>query len=133
MVPMRYLEPGEEGYVHGRTLLVELDGDVLGQIATLTVQRPPKKRDHQDNWVVPNGADCDGDVPSIWKNNAKFYEYLKHATGAKLNGAFVKRQFTIKEDLEDDGGWWKQHNPKNNASTEIPENLRFKYHDMGHD
>ena len=42
-----------------------------------------------------------------------------------MTGAAVQRKFTIKED---DGGWWKQHNPKNNAGTEIPENLRFKYH-----
>jgi hypothetical protein len=86
---------------------------------------PSYKRSDPDNYVVPNGADRDGAVPSIWKNNAKFYEYLKHAPGATLNGAFVQRQFTFKDD--DDGGW-KQHNPTNSAKTEIPENLHFKYH-----
>ncbi len=55
----------------------------------------------------------------------RVYGHLKHAPGAKLNGAFVQRQFTIKDD---DDGWWKQHNPTNSAKTEIPENLRFKYH-----
>ena len=127
MVPMRYVEPGEEGYVHGRTSLVELDGDDLGQIATLTVKRPAEKHCDPDNYVVPNGAERDGAVPSKWKDNAKFYEYLEHAPGAKLTGAAVQRKFTIKEDSED-GGWWKQHDHKNSASTEIPENLRFKYH-----
>jgi hypothetical protein len=88
---------------------------------------PSHKRSDPDSYVVPNGADRDGAVPSIWKNNAKFYEspYLKHAPGAKLNGAFVQRQFTIKDD---DDGWWKQHNPTNSAKTEIPENLHFKSH-----
>ena len=35
---MRYLEPDDEGYDPKRTLLVELDGDDLGRMATLTVQ-----------------------------------------------------------------------------------------------
>ncbi len=125
---MRYVEPGEEGYDPERTLLVELDGDDLGRrMATLTVQRPTKKQSDPDNWVVPNGADRHGAVPSKWKDNAKFYEYLKHALGAKLTGAFVQRMFTITEDWEDGGGWWKQYNHEN-RKTEIPENLRFKYH-----
>ena len=79
---MRYVEPGEEGYNPKRTLLVELDGDDLGQIATLTVKRPAEKHCDPDNYVVPNGAERDGAVPSKWKDNAKFYEYLKHAPGA---------------------------------------------------
>ena len=124
---MRYLEPGEEGYDPERTSLVELDGDDLGRMATLTVKRPKNKEADPNNWVVPNGADRDGVVPSKWKDNAKFYEYLKHAPGAKLTGAAVERKFTIRED---DDGWWKQHNPTNSANlkTEIPENLHFKYH-----
>ena len=101
---------------------------ILGRMATLTVKRPVEKDSDPDNWVVHNGADRYGAVPSKWKDNAKFYEYLKHATGANLTGAFVRRRFTITEDWEDGGGWWKQHDPKNNAKTEIPENLRFKYH-----
>ena len=64
---------------------------------------------------------------SKWKDNANFYEYLQHAPGAKLTGAAVQRKFTIKEDSEDDG-WWKQHGHNNTASTEIPQNPRFKYH-----
>ena len=125
MVPMRYLEPGEEGYDPERTLLVELDGDDLGRrMATLTVRRPTEKTSDPDNWVVPNGADCHGAVPSKWKDNAKFYEYLKHAPGAKLTGAAVQRKCI----REEDDGWWKQHGHNNTASTEIPRNLRFKYH-----
>ncbi len=127
MVPMRYVEPGEEGYDPERTLLVEHDGDDLGRrMATLTVQRPTNKQSDPDNWVVHNGADRDGAVASKWKNNAKFYEYLKHATGANLTGAFVRRKFTITEDWEDGGGWWRQYLHNNSANTEIPENLRFK-------
>ena len=122
---MRYVEPDDEGYDPKRTLLVELDGDDLGRMATLIVQRPTAKRSDPDNYVVPNGADRGGAVPSKWKDNAKFYEYLKHAPGAKLNGAFVQRRFAIREE---DGGWWKQHGHNNTASTEIPQNLRFKYH-----
>ena len=126
---MRYVEPGEEGYAPERTSLVELDGDDLGRrMATLTVKRPGEKQSDPDNWVVPNGADRHGAVHSKWKDNAKFYEYLKHAPGAKLTGAAVQRKFTITEDWEDDGGWWRQHDPNNSARTEIPENLRFKYH-----
>ncbi len=132
MVPMRYLEPDDEGYVHGRTLLVELDGDDLRRMATLTAKRPTNKDADPDNYVVPNGADRNGAVPSKWKNNAKFYEYLQHAPGAKLTGAAVQRKFTITEDWEDDGGWWKQHFHKNSARTEIPESLPFKYHDADH-
>jgi hypothetical protein len=128
MVPMRYVEPGEEGFVHGRTSLVELDGDDLGRMATLTVNKSADKNAQPDNYVVPNGADRHGAVPSKWKDNAKFYEYLVHAPGAKLTGAFIKRQFTITEDWEDGGGWWRQYFRNNLANTEIPENLRFKYH-----
>ena len=104
---------------------MELDGDDLRRMATLTAKRPTNKDADPDNYVIWNGADRDGAVPSKWKNNAKFYEYLKHAPGAKLTGAAVVRQFTIKEE---DDGWWKQHDPTNNAKTVIPENLRFKYH-----
>ena len=115
MVPMTYLEPGEEGYVHGRTSLVELDGDDLGRMATLTVNKPTDKTADPRHWVVPNGADRHGAVPSKWKNNAKFYEYLQHAPGAKLTGlgAAVQRKFTIREDLVDDGGWWKDQSGTN--------------------
>ncbi len=124
---MRYLEPGEEGYDPERTLLVELHGYDLGQIAKLTAKRPTDKNAVPDNYVVLNGIQDNGAVPSKWKDNAKFYEYLKHATGANLTGAAVRRQFTIKVDSEDER-WWKQHNPLNSAKTEIPQNLRFKYH-----
>ena len=131
MVPMTYLEPLEKGYDHPkRTLLVELHGDDLGRRATLTVKRPKNKgRSDPDNYLAPNGASRSGSVPSKWKDNAKFYEYLQHAPGAnlKLTGAAVQRKFTIKEDSEDDG-WWKQHGHNNTAKTEIPRNLRFKYH-----
>jgi hypothetical protein len=133
MVPMTYLEPLEKGYDPKRTLLVELHGDDLGRMATLTVKRPKNKgRSDPDNYLAPNGASRSGSVPSKWKDNAKFYEYLQHAPGAKLTGAAVQvykvqRKFTIKEDAEDDG-WWKQHGHNNTASTEIPRNLRFKYH-----
>ncbi len=125
---MRYVEPGEEGFVHGRTSLVELDGDDLGRMATLTVQRPTAKTSNPDKWVVHNGADRHGAVPSKWKDNAKFYAYLQHAPGAKLNGATVQRMFTITEDWEYGGGWWEQYDRNPRTRTEIPENLRFKYH-----
>ena len=128
MVPMRYVEPGEEGYDPERTSLVELDGDDLRRVATLTVNKSTNKMADPNNYVVPNGATRDGSVPSKWKDNAKFYEYLKHAPDAKLTGASVRRQFTIKEDWEDGGGWWRQHDQNNRANTEIPESLRFKYH-----
>ena len=42
-------------------------------------------------------------------------------------GEIVQRRFTIKEEAR--GGWWKQHNPQNNATTIIPTHLRFRLPD----
>ncbi len=63
---MTYLEPLESGYDHPkRTLLVELHGDDLGRMATLTVKRPKNKgHSDPDNYLVPNGASRNGSVPS---------------------------------------------------------------------
>ena len=74
-----FAEPGDPGFVDGRTSLVPHNGDRL--VATITARKPPAgQRCIKANWVVFNAAT--GGVLA----NADFYKYLEHAEGPSSGG-----------------------------------------------
>ena len=113
-------EPGDPGFVDGRTSLVPHNGDRLA--ATITAKKPKKGRSNMANWVVYNAA------PRGVLANADFYKYLEHAEGAELRGTGLSRKFTIEEVRK---GWWKQGKVTLRTKTVIPDHLRFRLPDNG--
>ena len=112
-------EPGDPGFVDGRTSLVPHNGDRLP--ATITVKRPIEgSGQNMANWVVYNAS------PHGVFANADFYKYLEHAEGAKLKGNVLKRSVTIEEVRK---GWWKQTKVTVQTNTVLPDHLRFRLPD----
>jgi hypothetical protein len=109
-------EPGDPGFVDGRTSLVKI---VPGRLpATITVKKPEADdRRNMANWLVINAA-RHGVLA-----NADFYKYLEHAEGAELRGTVLKRMFTIEEVRK---GWWKQGKVDSRTGTVLPDHLRFR-------
>ena len=112
-------EPGDPGFVDGRTSLVpHIDGH---DAATITAKKPPAgQRCIKGNWVVYNAG------PNGVFANADFYKYLEHAEGADLRGTALWRKFTIEEVRR---GWWKQGKVTVQTKTVLPDHLRFRLPD----
>ncbi len=114
-------EPGDPGFVDGRTSLVPHNGDRLP--ATITAKKPDTGGTrNMANWVVYNAS------PNGVLANAYFYKYLEHAEGAKLKGTVLKRSFTI-EEVPARSGWWKQTKVTVQTNTVLPDHLRFRLPD----
>ena len=115
-----FAEPGDPGFVDGRTSLVpHIDGH---DAATITAKKPHAgQRCIKGNWVVYNAA------PNGVFANADFYKYLEHAEaeGAKLRGTALNRSFTI-EEVPVRSGWWKQGKVTLQTNTVLPDHLRFR-------
>ncbi len=112
-------EPGDLGFVDGRTSLVNI---VPGRLpAMITAKR---YRANQVNWVVFNAGPC-----GVLANDY-LYQYLEHAEGAKLKGTARLRSFTI-EEVPARSGWWKQGTVDGVTKTVLPSHLRFRLPDNG--
>jgi len=111
-----FAEPGDPGFVNGRTSLVPHTGDRLP--ATITAKKPDTGgTSNMANWVVHNAA-----RHGVFAN-ADFYKYLEHAEGAELRGTALWRKFTIEEVRK---GWWKQGKVDSRTGTVLPDHLRFR-------
>jgi hypothetical protein len=109
-------EPGDPGFVDGRTSLVPHNGVRLP--ATITAKKPPAGGTrNMANWLVHNAS------PHGVLANADFYKYLEHAEGADLRGTALWRKFTIEEVRK---GWWKQGKVTLRTKTVLPDHLRFR-------
>ncbi len=109
-------EPGDPGFVEGRTSLVPHNGVRLP--ATITAKKPPAGQSYvKGTWVVHNAS------PNGVLANDYFYKYLEHAEGAELRGTVLWRKFTIEEVRK---GWWKQIKVTLQTGTVLPDHLRFR-------
>ena len=116
-------EPGDPGFVDGRTSLVKIAPGRLP--AMITAKKPIAGQGYvMANWLVHNAS------PNGVLANADFYKYLEHAEGAKLKGTKLKRSFTI-EEVPVRSGWWKQIPVDGRTKTVIPDHLRFRLPDNG--